>query len=233
MSHFNPYKVLGVQPTATLEEIKVAYRQLAKQFHPDAQQDIANHEQIAHVNAAYALLKDPQKRHGYDATGSAHHQEEVASRYQRTRESQDHYRQQRQTSQDEDLLFQQWVKRVYTPVNRQLNKILKSLKDEIRALSADPFDDELLEDFQSYLDDCRTHLAKAQTTFRSMPNPATTAGVATNLYYTLNHVEDGLNEFDRFLQCFDDSYLSAGQEFFRLSTKLRREAETNLKNVKL
>jgi molecular chaperone DnaJ len=233
MSHFNPYKVLGVQPTATLAEIKVAYRQLAKQLHPDSQQETANHEQIAHVNAAYALLKDPQKRHSYDATGATSNPEDVANRYQRTRESQDHYRQQRQTSYDADLLFQQWVQRVYTPVNRDLNKILKSLKDEIRALSADPFDDELLEDFQSYLEDCRTYLAKAQTTFRSMPNPATTAGVATNLYYTLNHVEDGLNEFDRFLQCFDDSYLSAGQEFFRLSTKLRREAQATLKNIKL
>jgi molecular chaperone DnaJ len=232
MSDFNPYKVLGVQSTATLDEIKLAYRRLAKQFHPDSHYGQADHERITHVNAAYALLKDARKRRNYDATGYADRSMDVSSRHKRTQASQEQYRKQRQTGQDADVLFQQWIQRVYTPVNRGLNKILKSLQGEIRALSADPFDDELLEDFQSYLEDCRVHLTKAQTAFRSMPNPPTVAGVATHLYYSLNHVEDGLTEFDRFIQCYDDSYLSTGREFFRLSTKLRQEAQMTLKNLK-
>jgi molecular chaperone DnaJ len=235
MSKFDPYKILDVGSASTSAEIKQAYRRLAKQFHPDSQHELANHEQIAQVNAAYALLKDPKRRQIYDNNRSSSSGIATAVdpiRRQRAQDSQDLYRQERKIRREADLHLNDWIKRVYTPVNRQILNITKPLKAEISALAADPFDDELMAAFQLYLDDSRGSLEKAQQLFRSMPNPSNVAGIAAHLYYCLNHLEDGLQEFERFAQCYDDGYLVAGKEMFRMSTNLRREAQAALSDLK-
>jgi molecular chaperone DnaJ len=235
MSKFDPYQILDIGTTATLAEVKQAYRRLAKQFHPDSQHELANHEQIAQVNAAYALLKDAKRRQVYDNNHSGSSGIATAVdpiRRQRTQDSQDRYRQDRKVRREADLHLNDWIKRVYTPVNREITKITKPLKAEISALAADPFDDELMAAFQLYLDDCRGSIEKAQQLFRSMPNPANVAGIAAHLYYCLNHLEDGLQEFGRFAQCYDDGYLTAGKEMFRMSTNLRREAQASLSDLR-
>jgi molecular chaperone DnaJ len=235
MSQFDPYKILDIGTTATLAEIKQAYRQLAKQFHPDSQHDLANHEQITQVNAAYALLKDPKRRQVYDNNHSGRSGIATAVdpiRRQRAQESQDQYRQDRKIRREADLHLSDWLKRVYTPVNREIAKIIKPLRAEILALAADPFDDELMNAFQLYLEGCRGSLEKAQQIFRSMPNPANVAGIAAHLYYCLNHLEDGIQEFERFAQCYDDGYLTAGKEMFRMSTNLHREAQDSLTELR-
>lgn len=63
------YEVLGVSVLATAAEIKSAYRRLVKYHHPDsllAKKDGAAAERIRQINAAYAVLKDPQARREYD-----------------------------------------------------------------------------------------------------------------------------------------------------------------------
>ena len=65
------YEVLGVDRGATSEEIKRAYRKLARQYHPDANPDPAAAEHIKAVNAAYEVLSDPAKRERYDLYGDA------------------------------------------------------------------------------------------------------------------------------------------------------------------
>jgi molecular chaperone DnaJ len=235
MSTFDPYKILDIDTSATLAEVKQAYRQLAKQFHPDSQHERANHEQITQVNAAYALLKDPKRRQVYDRNRTGSHGIATAVdplRRQRAQDSQDRYRQDRKVRHEADLHLKDWTERVYAPVNKEIAKILKPLRTEILALAADPFDDDLMSAFQLYLERCRGYLEKAQQQFRSMPNPASVAGVAAHLYYSLNHLEDGLEEFDRFTQCYDDSYLAAGKEMFRMSASLRHEAQASLSELK-
>jgi molecular chaperone DnaJ len=116
-------------------------------------------------------------------------------------------------------------------VNRLLQQILRPLQDQIDELAADPFDDELLEGFQAYLDDCRDLLNRAQAIFRSLPNPASVAAVAANLYYCLNQVGDGIDELERFTTSYDEHYLHTGQELFRIASGLRREAQTVMKRV--
>lgn len=75
MQYKDYYKILGVEKTATPEEIKKAYRKLAKKYHPDANQDSKDkklmEEKFKDVNEAYELLRDPDKRQKYDQFGSA------------------------------------------------------------------------------------------------------------------------------------------------------------------
>lgn len=58
----DPYKVLGVSPDASDEEIKKAYRRLAKQYHPDRNPgDATAAKKMQEINAAYEQIKNPEK----------------------------------------------------------------------------------------------------------------------------------------------------------------------------
>ena len=64
------YEVLGVSRNATPEEIKKAYRQMARKHHPDVARDDENAaEKFKEINDAYEILSDEQKRAAYDRFG--------------------------------------------------------------------------------------------------------------------------------------------------------------------
>src|ERR671912_873113 len=64
----DPYKTLGVDKKASDDEIKKAYRKLARQYHPDTNHgDKAAEERFKEVQSAYAILSDPDKRKQYDS----------------------------------------------------------------------------------------------------------------------------------------------------------------------
>jgi len=63
------YSTLGVDRAASPEEIKRAYRRLARELHPDVNADPATHERFKEVTAAYEVLSDPQKKEMYDLGG--------------------------------------------------------------------------------------------------------------------------------------------------------------------
>ena len=63
------YAILGVRRDATPDEIKRAYRRLARQLHPDVNPDPEAHEKLKEVNAAYEVLSDPKKREIVDLGG--------------------------------------------------------------------------------------------------------------------------------------------------------------------
>ena len=71
MEYKDYYKTLGVEKTASADEIKKAYRRLAKKHHPDKNQgNKASEEKFKEVSEANEVLSDPEKRKKYDQLGS-------------------------------------------------------------------------------------------------------------------------------------------------------------------
>ena len=67
----DPYKVLGVSPNASDDEIKQAYRRLAKQYHPDRNPgDASAAKKMQEINAAYEQIKNPEKANPQSGYGS-------------------------------------------------------------------------------------------------------------------------------------------------------------------
>ncbi len=64
------YEVMGVPREATADEIKRAYRQLARKYHPDVNKSADAEARFKELGEAYEVLKDPEKRAAYDRLGS-------------------------------------------------------------------------------------------------------------------------------------------------------------------
>src|ERR671925_2136834 len=63
------YKTLGVDKKASADEIKKAYRKLARKYHPDTNKQAAAEERFKEISEAYDVLSDPEKRKKYDRGG--------------------------------------------------------------------------------------------------------------------------------------------------------------------
>ena len=62
------YQILGVKPRSPYDEVREAYRKLAREFHPDVNPDPKAHERMAQINVAFEILSDPVRRQEYDVS---------------------------------------------------------------------------------------------------------------------------------------------------------------------
>jgi molecular chaperone DnaJ len=221
------YQVLQISTQATADEIKQSYRRLAKKFHPDLNGGKANSDRIIQLNAAYEILGDERKRREYD------YLLQPAVAIPRQQQSSAHITRRPRTmgrELDEELIL--WLNQVYQPINRTIGWIIKPLKTQIFELSADPFDDELMANFEAYVIECQQHLQKIDKIFHSMPNPSLIADIAANLYYTINQVADGVKELNFYIMNYDERYLHDGTEMFKIAAQLQRETNKKIKSYK-
>jgi len=70
MEYKDYYKIMGVKREATQDDIKRAYRKLARKFHPDVSKESDAEAKFKELGEAYEVLKDPEKRAAYDSLGA-------------------------------------------------------------------------------------------------------------------------------------------------------------------
>jgi len=209
----DPYVVLGVTPQASSAEIKAAYRALVKCHHPDAGGD---EQRILALNAAWEVLRDQQSRRRYDAARQpACRTPEAGAATRRT------VTVRRGAADDAQLLA--WLQKVYAPIDRLLAQVINPFPQQLRELSADPYDDRLMEAFCAFLEQSRARLEKVDQLYRSLAAPACARGFSLSLYHCLSQVQDALAELERYTMGYVDSYLRDGREMLR-EAKRRRSA---------
>ncbi len=148
----DPYKVLGVSPDASDEEIKKAYRRLAKQYHPDRNPgDTEAAKKMQEVNAAYEQIKNPEKAqqtqggynpYGYGQQGGASYSQILNMAYQYIMYHQ--YYQALQILQSTTERSARWYY-LSAIANRNLGNQITAMEHIRRAVSLEPDNTEYLE----------------------------------------------------------------------------------------
>ena len=225
----DPYAVLQVASSATQDELKAAYRRLVKQHHPDAGGD---EETILALNAAWEQLGDPQSRRAFDRQCGSAREEARARGARNARDSQAARRASGQgASADQELAT--WLQKVYVPIDRLLGQVINPFAGELRALSADPYDDALMEAFCSYLEQSRNRLDKVKTLFQSLPTPPSANGFGLSVYHCLSQVEDAIAELERYTMGYVDNYLHDGREMLREARQRRKRLQDERRRLEI
>ncbi len=228
----DPYKILDVYPDATLAEIKSAYRNLVKLHHPDAGGD---EEKILALNAAWEVLRDPDQRKVYDDSKQQIHAStnEAKERGERNaRATAAAKAAQGQVAAEGDELLH-WLQKVYVPIDRFLGQVINPFPKELKSLSADPYDDSLMEAFCLYLQHSQKLLQKVDLIYRSTATPSSAQGFGLSLYQCLSQVEDAVNELERYTMGYVDSYLHDGREMLREAKQKRLQLHKEHNRLKL
>ena len=220
----NFYKELGLKKNATRNEIKSAYRLLAKKYHPDTGGD---NEKFLALQLAWETLNDPQKKAIHDQ--SLFNNESYAISKNENWSTELKNKKNNSTNKDQDI--KEWIKTIYNPINRAISQVIKPLNDEIKKLSADPYDDELMDAFSSYLNESRKKIEKASSLFKSQAVPDSISSIGLDLYHCFSQVQDALDELDRYTQGYVDDYLFDGKQMMKEAKRIQLKMKINKKNI--
>jgi molecular chaperone DnaJ len=208
------YAVLGVGAGASTAELKAAYRALVKRHHPDAGGD---ERTILALNAAWEVLRDRERRRHYDRSRGCRSVE----RSPMASGDRVQARPGGGTGATADGELHAWMQRVYAPIDRLLGQVINAFPAELRALAADPYDDELMEVFCNFLSQSQAKLERVNSLYASMACPASAGGFGISLYHCLSQVQDALTELERYTMGYVDSYLHDGREMLREAKRHR------------
>ena len=134
------------------------------------------------------------------------------------------------SSLSKDKEVEIWIKEVYTPVNRFISQIIKPLNNEIKELSADPFDDKLMENFCSYIKVSQKKIEKDEKIYKKKLVPKSISALGLDLYHCFSQVKDALSELDRYTQGYVDDYLFDGKEMIKEAKRIQTKMAVEKKN---
>ena len=220
----NFYKELGLKKNATKNEIKSAYRLLAKKYHPDTGGD---NEKFLALQLAWETLNDPQKKAIYDQSLASDESYTVS----KNKNWSSDLKNKKNISTNKDQDIKDWIKKIYNPINRFISQVTKPLNDEIKKLSADPYDDELMNAFSLYLSESRNKIEKASSLFKSQAVPSSISSIGLDLYHCFSQVQDALDELDRYTQGYVDDYLFDGKQMMKEAKRIQLKMKIKKKNI--
>ena len=151
----DPYQILKVDPSAKLEEIKKAYRELVKIHHPDKGGDSTV---MLEINSAWEILKKEHR----NANLNKFENLKVYNQKQYKKDTNDY-------SKSEDI--KKWFHNIYLPIDKLLGQIINPLGSKIRDLSADPYDQLLMDSFCQYIEKSKNKITRIKKIYTSFASP--------------------------------------------------------------
>ena len=224
MQKNNIYSIFGVSQNANKTELKAAYRRLVKKHHPDTGGD---KNKFLEIQLAWETLNDPIKKQNYDRTIS------YPKEYSNIENSNwsSGLKSKKDSSNSKDNEIKNWIKNIYFPINKSINEIIKPLNNEIKKLSADPYDEILMDEFCKYISESQKKMEKVSLRYKSNAVPETITSLGLDLYHCYSQVQDALDELDRYTQGYVDDYLFDGKEMMQEAKRIQRKMLIDQKNI--
>jgi molecular chaperone DnaJ len=211
----NHYQILGISSDVTPAEIKRAYRRLAKMQHPDAQGTNgaaeAATEEMMRLNDAYETLMDADKRAEYDRRIGLGRLKGIFKPVL--------------DALDEDAEREKYLRLVFHPARSRVAKVLSRYKQQLRDLSADPYDDRLIEQFQVYLDGIEHALRKSSDALARNHAPRSMEAAIHMMRHSIAQAADGLEELRDFCMNYDYHHLTTAGSLFKIAGDLSKQAQ--------
>ena len=221
MEHnFNYYTVLGLNTGVSLAEIKKAYRKLAKSYHPDVAS--SDKSKTAHftnfmavLNEAYMVLSDENKRCQYDLLLKTKSVKQYTLNYSQL---------------DQEKYREFYLKQILLKARSKSRSIILKYNKELNLLSFDLYDDELLNNFQDYINDLEKTLLYSSNLISSCPSPSSLNASVLLMRQSIAQASDGLDEIKKFVVNFDYNHLLMAKNLFTISLNLSRESLAIIKS---
>lgn len=212
----NHYQILGVKPHVSSEEIKRAYRELVKSRHPDfghanrtEDENASATEEMRQLNEAYETLMDVRRRKAYDIKIGVSVIFNMASLGD--------------GGAEEDLR-ETYLRQIFHPSRLAIYKILNLYDKQVKLLSQDPYDDDLIADFVCYADKIEETLRCASQSIVAARTPGSLEPAVLMFRHSIAQAVDGLEEIRRYCLNFDYNHLSLAESLFKIAKELSKES---------
>jgi len=221
----DPYKKLGVNPNTKFEEIKAAHRKLVKKYHPDAGGD---EEKIKVLNEAWKQIKD-----NYKSNKEAYINKQNIYSYDNINgnEKINFPKKENKKNKKEEIDSELWLKNVYLPSDKILSKIIRYTPKKIKELSADPYDDKLMESFCDFIEDSKKNIDKISKKYQEVNPPKTIFDLALDFYHCFSMVKDALHEYELYTYGYVDNYIHDGNQMMKKANQTLKEMRRKKTNL--